>query len=142
MLFVHTEIGCMAALLFPDALGFLQAEIQNHGVDKRRSESIQHKGLYRLMPAAMMLVKPHRHFGVTVPVFVKGRKKLRRWRATQYRVFQHPSVRNNKMADALRTVDNKRTTPSQQKDDPWLVKCRFHTLPSLSPTAVFLSKFI
>jgi len=149
MLFVHnvqgqkpSKIGSMAALLFPDSLGVLQAEIQSHSFDKRRSESIQHKALYRLMSAAMKLVKPRRHFGVTVPVCVKGRKRLRRWWATQYRLFQPPTVSNNKMADALRMVDNKRTTPSQQKDDPRPVKCTFHTLLSLSPTAVFLSKFV
>ena len=81
------------------------------------------------MPAAVKLVKPHPHFGVTVPVGVKDRKWLGRLRATQYRVFQPTKVSNNKMADALQTVDNKRTTPSQQKEDPRLVKNRFYTLP-------------
>lgn len=94
------------------------------------------------MPAAVKLVKPHRHFGVTVPVCTKGRKMLGRWRPTQYRVFRPTEVSNNKMADALQMVDNKRTIPSQRKEGPRLVKRRFHTLPHFSPTVVFPSKFI
>jgi hypothetical protein len=44
MLFVHkfqgqksSKIGSMAVLLFSDALGVLQAGIQNHGANTRRS---------------------------------------------------------------------------------------------------------
>jgi hypothetical protein len=149
MLFFHkfqgqksSTIGSMATLLFSGALGVLQAGIQNHVANTRRSLSIQHKGIYRLMPAAVKLVKPHRHFGVTVPVCVKGRKRLGRWRPTQYRVFRPTKVSNNKMTDAVQMVDNKRTIPSQQKEDPRLAKRRFHTLPHFSPIVVFPSKFI
>jgi hypothetical protein len=104
--------------------------------------NVKNKELCHMMPAAVKFVKAHRRFGITAPVCVKGRKRLRRWRATQYRVFQPTILSNNKMADALRTVGNKRTTLSQQKDNPQLVKSRFHPLPPFSPTAVFHSKFI
>jgi hypothetical protein len=69
------------------------------------------------MPVAVKMVKAHLHFGVIVPVCVKGRKTVGRWRATQYRVFRPTTIIhvNNTMAGAPRTVDKKRTTPINSK---------------------------